>query len=160
MSRSRSLAPSHPVSVKTRVLRARPRAGPRQVTLYSQGLPDAALGRGIKQFPVSCSSSGFLHNGSRLLGISVSGVPVFVRCADSYQGPGQNSPWWTSNFPESWQVETFHLESAPSREDSWPPTSRHTTLGGAGFCAVFLLSWDLAFLTLCVEGIVLAPESE
>lgn len=70
--------------------------------------------RGITHSPVSFSSSSFLLNGSRLLGISIPGVPVFVKRADSYQESGQNSPWEKSSLPETWQAEPFHADCMPS----------------------------------------------
>ena len=78
-------------------------------TLFSK-FTGCSLERNDPQSPVCSSSSSFSLNGSRLLGISSSRVPVFVRCADSYQELGQNFPWEKSSFPETWQVETFHTE--------------------------------------------------
>lgn len=83
------------------------------IALSSQSSQVSSQRRRITQFPVSFSSSSFILNDSRLLGISVSGVPVFVRSADSYQESEQNSPWEKSSFPDIWQVETFHAECTP-----------------------------------------------
>lgn len=74
------------------------------------------------QAPVSFSNLNFSLNGSRLLGTSISRVPVFVRRADSYQESGQDSSWEKSNFPKIWQVQTFFIECTPY----WPLTSQHT----------------------------------
>lgn len=85
------------------------------------------------QAPVSFSNLNFSLNGSRLLGTSISRVPAFVRCADSYQESGQDSSWEKSNFPKIWQVQTFFLECTPY----WPLTSQHTlALCMAGLCVV------------------------
>ena len=100
------------------------------------------------------SSSSFSLNGSRLLGISSSRVPVFVRCADSYQELGQNFPWEKSNFPETWQVETFHTEHTFPQCLLASDLMARLTPGGLGFCMKLLLSRKLTFVTLCMEGTV------
>lgn len=127
------------------------------MVLRSQSSQVAAHRRQITQSPVSFSSSSFIFNGSQLLGISVLGVLVFVRHADSYQESGQKSPWEKSNFPEIWQVQTFHTECTPSQEASWPLTSRHARFWWKpGFVHEASPLKELTFLTLCMEGLRLA----
>ena len=116
------------------------------MALRSQSSQVAAQRRKITQSSVSFSSSSFSLNGSRLLGISISGVPVFVRCADSCQESGQNFPWEKSNFPETWQVQTLHTECAFPKSLLASDLTARSTLGMAGFCAwsFFQGSWHFS----------------
>ena len=122
-------------------------------TLFSK-FTGCSLEKNDPQSPVCSSSSSFSLNGSRLLGISSSRVPVFVRCADSYQELGQNFPWEKSNFPETWQVETFHTEHTFPQCLLASDLMARLTLGGLGFCMKLLLLRKLTFVTLCMEGTV------
>lgn len=140
-------------SVKSNVLRTRSRAGPQYLSHslahLSHSLQVTAQKR-IIQSQVSFSSSGFVFNGSRLLGISTSGVPVFERCVDSYQESEEKTLLERSSIsPGSGKfrhsTENTHLSGL------WPHSTCDTGMDGC--CASsfsFCGKWHFPLLEGCL----------